>query len=151
MSGIDIQIHMFPIESCAKSSRLKLKTCPRIGLLLRFQSNCTATSDGSAYKLGNYVWLDSESIATTVCSQIGSKWKAKFESYVETCIDRTSLYFEFEFFSNLHLKIIIDCVIEQQQAVQDSILKICLTAHKKSVQGCNIRRKIYYFVLVDQC
>ena len=37
------------------------------------ESNRTATSDGSAQKLGNDVWYDSESIATKVCSQIGRK------------------------------------------------------------------------------
>ena len=44
-------------------------------------------------KLGNYVWHDSESIATKVCSQIVAN--AIFESYVlvVTSVDRTSFNF----------------------------------------------------------
>ena len=50
--------------------------------------------------LGNNVWHDSESelIATKVCSRIGSKINAIFESSVETCIDWTSFGFLFEDF-----------------------------------------------------
>ena len=44
--------------------------------LLRFESNSTETSDGGVQKLGNDVWHDSESIATTVCSPIGRKRNA---------------------------------------------------------------------------
>ena len=95
-------------EACSasnpvQSSRSKLTTCPRKGCLLRLKLNCTATSDGDAQKLGNNVWRDSEPIATNVCSQIGRKWNAMFESHVATTqasIDRTSFDFEFDDFSS---------------------------------------------------
>ena len=54
--------------------------------------------DGCAQKLGNDVRRDSESIATKVCSQIGSKWNAMFESHVVSSVDRTSFNFRFEDF-----------------------------------------------------
>ena len=41
--------------------------------MLRFEFNSTATSDSSEHKLGNYLWHDSELIATNVCSQVGGK------------------------------------------------------------------------------
>ena len=71
-------------------------TCSRKGRLLRFESNSTATSNGGAQKLWNDVWHDSESIATKVCSQIGRRWNAKFESHVVTSVDRTSFDFRSE-------------------------------------------------------
>ena len=87
-----------------QSSRSVSTTCPRKGSLLRFESNSAATSDGGAQKLGNDVRHDSESIATKVCSQIGRKWNAMFESHVVTSVDRTSFDFRFEdFLSNLPL------------------------------------------------
>ena len=56
-----------------ESSRSKSTTCQRKGCLLRFELNSTA---GSAQRLGNDVWQDSELIATKICSPIGSKWNA---------------------------------------------------------------------------
>ena len=79
-------------------------TCPRKGLLLRFQLNSTATSNWTAQrqKLWNDVWRDSESMTTKVYSQICRKWSAMFESHVVTSVDRTSFNFQFEdFFSYL--------------------------------------------------
>ena len=76
-------------------------TCPRKGLLLRFQSNSTATSHGNTQKLWNDVRRDSESIATKVYSQIGRKCNAMFESHIVTSVDRTSFDFHFFFFSYL--------------------------------------------------
>ena len=97
-----------------QSSRSVSTTCPRKGRLLRFESNSAATSDGGAQKLGNDVRRDSESIATKVCSQIDSKWNVMFESHVVTSVDRTSFYFQFEyFFSNLPLQTFIYCVSDQ--------------------------------------
>ena len=81
-----------------QSSRSKSTTCPRKGSLLRFESNSTATSDGGAQKLGNDVRRDSESITTKVCSQIGRKWNAMFDSHVVTSVERTSFDFRFECF-----------------------------------------------------
>ena len=72
-----------------QSSRSKLTTCPRKGPLLSFQRNSTATSFCGTQKLGNNLWYDPESIATKVCSQNSSKWKAKSQSHLETCIDWT--------------------------------------------------------------
>ena len=87
-----------------QSSRSKSTTCPRKGRLLRFELNSAVTSDGGAQKLGNDVRRDSGSIATKVCSQIGSKWNVMFESHVVTSLDRTSFGFQFEdFLSNLPL------------------------------------------------
>ena len=56
-----------------QSTRSKLTSCQEKGRLLRFEKNgtdCTATSDGSAQKLGNDVWHDSESITTKDCRRI---------------------------------------------------------------------------------
>ena len=87
-----------------QSTRSKSTTCPRKGRLLRFESNSAVTSDGGAQKLGNNVRRNSESIATKLCSQIGRKWNAMFESHVVTSVDRTSFDFRFEdFLSNLPL------------------------------------------------
>ena len=66
---------------CSPIGRKWNATCPRKRLLLRFESNRTATSDGAARMLGNDVWHDSESIATKVCSQIGRKRNVTFESH----------------------------------------------------------------------
>ena len=89
-----------------QSSRSKSQ---RKGCLLRFRWNSTATSGGSAYKLGNNVWHDSESITTKVCSQISCK------CHVESCIDRTSVnfYLKILFYIKLLLKIFIYCVTNQ--------------------------------------
>ena len=63
-------------SNSVQSSRSKSTTRPRKEHLLRFESNSTAVSDGDAQKLWNDVWRDSKSIATKVCSKIGSKWNA---------------------------------------------------------------------------
>ena len=67
-----------------QSSRSKSTTCLRKGCLLTFKLHSTETSDGGVQKLGNDVWHDSELIATTACSPIGSKWNVMFESHVVT-------------------------------------------------------------------
>ena len=56
-----------------QSTRFKSTTRPRNELLLRFKSNCTATSDGGAQKLGNDLWHEFAFIKTKVCSQNGRK------------------------------------------------------------------------------
>ena len=48
--------------------------------------------------LVNNIGHNSESIANKVCSQIGSKRKAIFQSHVETCISWTSFHFLFKDF-----------------------------------------------------
>ena len=60
---------------CNPIGRKRNATCPRTGRLFRFKSisTVTATSDGGAQKPGNYVWHDSETKVTKVCSQIGRK------------------------------------------------------------------------------
>ena len=63
---------MFLIESCAKQ-QIQIDDVLRKGRLRGFRSNRTAVSDGEALKVGNYVWHDSESMATKVCSQLGRK------------------------------------------------------------------------------
>ena len=79
-------------------------TCPRKGCQLRFKLISTATSEGCLQKLGNYVWHNSESITTKVCSQTSCKWNVMFESHVVTSVDRPSIDFQFEdFMSNLSL------------------------------------------------
>ena len=67
---------------CSPIGRKWNATCRRKGRPLRFEPISTYTSDGGAQKLGHNVWHDSESIATKVCSQIGRKWNAIFESHV---------------------------------------------------------------------
>ena len=70
--------------------------CKVAGLKLSKLTICT--------KLGNDVRRDFQSIATKVCSQIGSKWNAMFEGHVVTNVDRTSFDLRFEdFLSNLPL------------------------------------------------
>ena len=92
-----------------QSSRSESTTCQRKVRLLRFESNSAATSDGVEQKLGSDVRCDSESITTKVCSQIGCKWNAMFESHVVTSVDRTSfdfrfsIFFEQSSFVNIHL------------------------------------------------
>ena len=81
-----------------QSSRSISTTCPREGRLLRFESNSTATSDGGAQKLGNDVRRNSELISTKVCSQIGRKWNAMFETHVVTSVDRTTSIFNLKIF-----------------------------------------------------
>ena len=80
---------------CSQIGRKWNATCPKKGRLLRFESYSTATSDGGAQKLGNDVRYDSESISAKVCSQIGRKWNAMFESHVVTSVDRWSFDFGF--------------------------------------------------------
>ena len=65
-----------------QSSRSKLTTCPRKEILLRFESNSAAISDGGAQKLGNNVRRDSDSelIATKFCSQSGRKWNVMLKA-----------------------------------------------------------------------
>ena len=69
------QYHMFLIESCAMQqiSIDDLSEERESVQLAKQLFNNTATSDGAAQKLENDVWRDSESIATKVCCQIGSK------------------------------------------------------------------------------
>ena len=58
-------------------------------------------------------------IATKVCSRIGRKWNAMFESHVVTSVDRTSFDFQFkDFWINLTLQTIIYCVTDQQSITQ---------------------------------
>ena len=102
-------------------SRFGLSKAKGKGRLLRFWSNSTATPDGSEQKpeVVNNVWHDSELVATKLCSQIGCKWNAMFESDVETGIGWTNFYFWFEyFFSSLPLKIIVICVTDQISITQ---------------------------------
>ena len=80
---------------CSQIGRKWKATCLRKGRLLRFKSNSTATSDGCAQKLWNDLWHDSESISAKVCSQIGRKWNAIFESHVVTSVDRWGFDFGF--------------------------------------------------------
>ena len=109
-----------------QSSRSKSTTCPRKGRMLKFESNSTATLDGSAQKLGNDVRRDSESIATKVCSQIGRKWNVMFETWKQ-CSDqrwqdelRFSIwrFFEQSAFANFHL-------LCYWPTIHNSITKIC--------------------------
>ena len=108
-----------PVQSSGSVST----TCLRKGRLLRFESNSAATSDGSAQKLGNDVRRNSEWIATKLCSQIGRKWNAIFESHGVTSVDRTSFDFRFEdflrsSFVNIHL-------LCYWPTIHNSISKIC--------------------------
>ena len=76
------------------------------------------------------VWNDSESIATKVCVQNSRKWNVMFESHLETCIDWTSLDFQFiGFLSNLLLKIFI-------QFVTDAVTKFRPTIHNLIFKNC---------------
>ena len=98
--GLGVKIWHRNKTACFQSNPVqrswsKSTTRPRKGRVPRFEG---------AQKLGNDVRRDSESIATKVCSQIGRKWNAMFESHVETYIDRTSFNFRFEdFFNSLPL------------------------------------------------
>ena len=95
-----------PVQSSSSQST----TCPRKGRLLRYESNSTATSDGGAQKLGKDVRRDSESIDTKICSQIGRKKHAMFESHVVTSVHRTSWRF---FEQSAFVNTIIYCVTDQ--------------------------------------
>ena len=70
-------------------------------------------SDGGVQELGNDLWHYSKSITTKVCSLIGCKGKAMFESSVDIAefafIGLASILLKF-FYSNLILKINIYCV-----------------------------------------
>ena len=86
-----------------QSSRSKSMTCLRKGSLnwsdqIPIEQHSCFISDGGAQNLGNSVRCDSESIATKVCSQIGSKWNAIFESHAVTSLERTSFNFFFWIF-----------------------------------------------------
>ena len=88
-----------PVQSC----RSKSMTCLRKGSLnwsdqIPIEQHSCFISDGGAQNLGNSVRCDSESIATKVCSQIGSKWNAIFESHAVTSLERTSFNFFFWIF-----------------------------------------------------
>ena len=101
--GLGVKIWHRNKTGCSKlipiqCSRSKSMTYPRKGPLLRLESNSTVTSDGGAQKLRNDIWHDSESIPTKVCSRIGRKWNAVFESHVVTSFYRTSFDFQFEDF-----------------------------------------------------
>ena len=121
--GLWVKIWHRNKTACSKlnpvqSSRSKSTTYPRKGHLLRYELNSTATSDSRTQKLGNYVchclawfwidcnqslqpnaivWHDSELIATKVCSQIGDKWNAMFESSI-VATDQHWMDFWFEDF-----------------------------------------------------
>ena len=70
------------------------------------------------------------SIATKVCVQNSRKWNVMFESHLETCIDWTSLDFQFiGFLSNLLLKIFI-------QFVTDAVTKFRPTIHNLIFKNC---------------
>ena len=74
-------------------------------------------------KLGNNVRHDSDTIATKVCSQIGSKWNVMSESNVVTSVDRQAWFSIWRFFAqsafaNIHL---LCC----QTTIHNLILKIC--------------------------
>ena len=102
-----------PVQS-SRSKSSKSTTGPRKWSRLRFQQNSTTISDGDVQKLGNDLCYSSESIAAKVRYQIRHKWKAMSESYLETCLDWTSVDFRFkDFFCNQPLKIIIYCVTDQ--------------------------------------
>ena len=102
--GLWVKIWHKNKTACSKlnlvqSSRSKLTTCGRKGCLLRFKLNTGAAAlDGDTQKLENYVWRDSESIATKVCSQISRKSIAMFERHVVTSVDETIFNFEFRIF-----------------------------------------------------
>ena len=114
--GLWVEIWHRNKTACSESnpgqnSRSKSTNCPKKGRLLRFESNSKATSDGGAQKLGNNVRRGSELIATKVCSQIGRKWNAMFESHVVTSLDRTSFGFLFEDF------FLASCLCKQSSTV----------------------------------
>ena len=73
-----------------QSSRSKSRTCLRKGHLLRLALNSTAASNGGKPKLGNNVWLDSESIANKVWLQ--ARPVANEMSHVVTSLDRMRFY-----------------------------------------------------------
>ena len=109
--GLWVKIWHRNKTACSKSNpvqsrRSKSTTCPRKGLLLKIEQR--SDFRWRRAKLGIDVWRDSESIAIKVCSQIGRKLNAMFESHVVTSVDRTSFYFRFEdfwqsAFVNIHL------------------------------------------------
>ena len=91
-----------------QSSWSKSRSCPRNGLLLRFQIfQCWCAKPWKLHF--------SELIVFKVfCCQISCKWNAMFEGHVKNCIDWTSFHFLFkDFFSNMQMKIIIYCVTNQ--------------------------------------
>ena len=85
---INWQNHMSLIQSCAKQ-QIKIDHLSEKRASAQIQIDSSATSDGGAQKLGNYVWNDSDLIATRlrVCSQICWNWNAMFESHVVTRVD----------------------------------------------------------------
>ena len=100
------QILPFQITSCAKQQiQVDDLSEERVSAQIRTEQH----SDFRWWqaKAWNNVWHDSESIAsfaTKICSQIGLKWIAMFESDVVNSLDRTSFNFRFDdFLSNLPL------------------------------------------------
>ena len=90
--------------------------------------------------MSGWLWHDSESIATKVCSQISSKRNAMFEIHSETSIDRTSFNFRFNFFfSNLLLKTIIFRVNGQPS----------ITLSRRSVR--NLKFSVVTFLRLMSC
>ena len=68
--GLWVKIWHRNKTACSESNSVQSSSlCLRKGRLLRFKLNSTATSDGGAQQLGNYVWRDSDFVATKVCSQ----------------------------------------------------------------------------------
>ena len=66
-----------------ESNRSESPICQRKGQWLRFWLNSTATLDDCEQKLGNYLWHDSESIASKVCSQNSSSGRFIYKSQAE--------------------------------------------------------------------
>ena len=66
-----------------QSSRSVSTNCPRKGCRIEQRSDFR----WRRAKLGNDIRRNSESIATKVCSQIGRKWNAIFESHIVTSLD----------------------------------------------------------------
>ena len=76
------QNNMFWIKSCAKQ-QVSIDNLSEERASAQIELSSTETSDGGDQKLGNNVRRDSELIAIKVCSQIGRKWIAMFESHVQ--------------------------------------------------------------------
>ena len=90
-------------------------------------------------KLENNVRSDSQLIATEVCSQIGHKWNAMFESHVVTSVDRTSFYFQMERF------------LEQSAFVNNHLMCYWSTIHSLIPEICpKFQVLISHFFKVDE-
>ena len=111
---------------CSKISCKWNTTCPRTGSLLRFELNSTATSDGSAQKLCNNVWHDSESISEWFWINHNQGLQANRSQMKcdvwRPCGDQRwqdKLWFSiWRFLSNLSLSTIIYCVTDQPSITQ---------------------------------